>query len=360
MPGDSPVCMALEMPDEMSSCSCSNSDHENSRPSRGVRLFGVDLLSSEGMRKSVSLSNLSHYATASSNNIGMQEHLDTTDGYVSDGLVQTNSNARARRKGVPWTEDEHRLFLLGLQKLGKGDWRGISKTFVTTRTPTQVASHAQKYFIRQSNLSKRKRRSSLFDISPGQDLSLPDSALAKNVSLQTSFLELGLGHDRVAIPVAPPLEKIMEEKVFFPSQEGGNPSNGVNFAEDKDDPVATNEEPVPGTGTGAVAAPRGITIDAPAPALWLDLRSQASAMPSEQQQNEALGPLKSNVVKPVASISTGPVRIMEDRELAATGGPSMLSLKLEQPVRHSAFHVSSAFASAGAAAAGLEAPIQCT
>jgi hypothetical protein len=35
---------------------------------------------------------------------------------------------------------------------------------VLSRTPTQVASHAQKYFIRQNNLNKRKRRSSLFDI----------------------------------------------------------------------------------------------------------------------------------------------------------------------------------------------------
>jgi hypothetical protein len=35
---------------------------------------------------------------------------------------------------------------------------------VQSRTPTQVASHAQKYFIRQNNLNKRKRRSSLFDI----------------------------------------------------------------------------------------------------------------------------------------------------------------------------------------------------
>uniref|UniRef100_J3KX58 HTH myb-type domain-containing protein n=2 Tax=Oryza brachyantha TaxID=4533 RepID=J3KX58_ORYBR len=58
------------------------------------------------------------------------------------------------------------MFLMGLQKLGKGDWRGISRNFVVSRTPTQVASHAQKYFIRQTNSSRRKRRSSLFDMVP--------------------------------------------------------------------------------------------------------------------------------------------------------------------------------------------------
>ncbi|KAI7726601.1 hypothetical protein M8C21_025175 [Ambrosia artemisiifolia] len=69
-----------------------------------------------------------------------------------------------RKKGVPWTEEEHKLFLLGLKKYGKGDWRNISRNYVVTRTPTQVASHAQKYFIRQLSGGKDKRRASIHDI----------------------------------------------------------------------------------------------------------------------------------------------------------------------------------------------------
>lgn len=86
--------------------------------------------------------------------------------YASDGtMALPHDTPKDRKKGTPWTEEEHRLFLVGLQKLGKGDWKGISRSYVTTRTPTQVASHAQKYYIRQNNLSRvRKRRSSLFDI----------------------------------------------------------------------------------------------------------------------------------------------------------------------------------------------------
>lgn len=69
-----------------------------------------------------------------------------------------------RRKGVPWTEEEHRRFLLGLLKYGKGDWRNISRNFVGSKTPTQVASHAQKYYQRQLSGAKDKRRPSIHDI----------------------------------------------------------------------------------------------------------------------------------------------------------------------------------------------------
>ncbi|EEF38561.1 transcription factor SRM1 [Ricinus communis] len=80
-----------------------------------------------------------------------------------------------RRKGVPWTEEEHRLFLIGLQRYGKGDWRSISRNAVVSRTPTQVASHAQKYFLRLNSVKKEKKRPSIHDITTSANSVPPQS-----------------------------------------------------------------------------------------------------------------------------------------------------------------------------------------
>ncbi|KAK2666024.1 hypothetical protein Ddye_004598 [Dipteronia dyeriana] len=119
-----------------------------------LMLFGVRVVVNS-IRKSVSM-------ISQSCNKG--DVVAAAAGYDSaDDPVHNNSRAsRERKRGVPWTAEEHELFLLGLQKLGKGDWRGISRNFVSSRTPTQVASHAQRYFLRRSNMSRRRRRSSLF------------------------------------------------------------------------------------------------------------------------------------------------------------------------------------------------------
>ncbi|XP_074575990.1 transcription factor MYBS1-like [Curcuma longa] len=106
---------------------------------------------------------------------------DRNRGVVENGAGQGKSCSKAeqeRRKGIPWTEEEHRLFLLGLEKFGKGDWRSISRNFVASRTPTQVASHAQKYFIRLNSMNRDRRRSSIHDITSanGVDASSPQPA----------------------------------------------------------------------------------------------------------------------------------------------------------------------------------------
>ncbi|KAF8407414.1 hypothetical protein HHK36_006545 [Tetracentron sinense] len=126
-------------------------------------------------------------------------------------LFQNDSNhggkaSRAeqeRRKGIAWTEEEHRLFLLGLDKYGKGDWRSISRNFVVSRTPTQVASHAQKYFIRLNSMNKDRRRSSIHDITSVENGDI--AALQGPITGQTNGATAGASSGKsVKQPPQPP------------------------------------------------------------------------------------------------------------------------------------------------------------
>ncbi|CAL4960394.1 unnamed protein product [Urochloa decumbens] len=122
-----------------------------------------------------------HYSSSPPASGFVLEDWDAGDAAFRRGycLKRARGPDQERKKGIPWTEEEHKQFLMGLKKYGRGDWRNISRKYVTTRTPTQVASHAQKYFIRLNSGGKDKRRSSIHDITT---VNLPDEDRGGNRS----------------------------------------------------------------------------------------------------------------------------------------------------------------------------------
>ncbi len=85
----------------------------------------------------------------------LPDFVDDSD-YVTAEMMALDSYKRPKpRKRVPWTEEEHRLFVLGLKQYGKR-WKSISEDFVTSRTPTQVASHGHKFFKRLEKMHEEQ------------------------------------------------------------------------------------------------------------------------------------------------------------------------------------------------------------
>nr|KYP58760.1 Myb-like protein J [Cajanus cajan] len=175
---------------------CGNLGHNartcKSLSHRQLKLFGVQL----DVYSSSSLPSYSATQTSFSTNYLFSSPVSSS--FSSPSLPPANDNSDSyfldTKKGVSWTEEEHQIFLAGLEKLGKGNLRGMSRSFVTTRTSTQVDRHAQKYFLRQSNntLNRTKHRSTLF-----HGLSHPHSVLnwpitSNDCTFQSVFLDLEL------------------------------------------------------------------------------------------------------------------------------------------------------------------------
>ncbi|XP_031247901.1 transcription factor KUA1 [Pistacia vera] len=314
---------------------CSHNGH-NSRtcPNRGVKLFGVRLTDGS-IRKSASMGNLSHYtgSNLSHNNINGSnpdaspgETPDHADGYASEDFVPGSSSSRERKKGVPWTEEEHRMFLLGLQKLGKGDWRGIARNYVVSRTPTQVASHAQKYFIRQSNVSRRKRRSSLFDIVADESV---DSAILSQDLFSANHPQAETQSNN-PLPAVPALDEECD------SMDSTNSNDGES-APSKPESSSQSSFPVIYPAYVSPFFPFSFPF-------WPGYNTE----PTRQETHE--------VLKPTAVHSKSPINVDELvgmsklslGESIGQTGPSSLSLKLvEGSSRQSAFHAKPASGNSG-------------
>lgn len=227
--------------------------------------------------------------------------------------------------GKPWTEEEHRLFLVGLQKLGKGDWRGIARNYVVSRTPTQVASHAQKYFIRQTNATRRKRRSSLFDMVPDMVTEEPET----------------VPEEQLLPP--PPESREIENTNPLPSLDLSLGSEAEPMEATSTEEVKENDEPqaIPSNLTPAIP---GFFLSIPYPSFW----PQPTNNPEEDHKGESSQ--QHRVLKPTPVLRKEPVNVdelvgMSQLNLSETEKthvfPPQLSLNLlGAPSRQSAFHAS--------------------
>lgn len=259
----------------------------------------------------------------------------SADGYASEDFVGGSSSSRERKKGVPWTEEEHRMFLLGLQKLGKGDWRGISRSYVISRTPTQVASHAQKYFIRQNNVSRRKRRSSLFDIVADEE---GDTPMESHDFLSEHQPDTQEPNENFSLPPAPALDEECE------SMASSN-SNSIEAepALSKPEPSQTSSfQPDTSQNYYPVVYPTYVSPFFPYPVPYWTSCDPEQPEPAKEMHE---------VVKPTAVHSKNPINVDELvgmsklslGETIGSGEPSSLSLKLlDGSDRQSAFHANPA------------------
>uniref|UniRef100_J3LD61 Uncharacterized protein n=1 Tax=Oryza brachyantha TaxID=4533 RepID=J3LD61_ORYBR len=75
------------------------------------------------------------------------------------------SGGAPRKKAEMWSAHEHSQFLRGLEKCGKGKWKTMAREFVKTKSPIQIASHYQKFCIREeSRRLNQCKRTSIHDI----------------------------------------------------------------------------------------------------------------------------------------------------------------------------------------------------
>ncbi len=167
---------------------------------------------------------------------------------VIDERDSNGSNCNSKRcRGFPgiekdkenqgrWTQQEHNLFVEGLNRFGK-DWEKV-QSVVRTRTLSQIRSHAQKYFLK---LTKFEEMEKLFDndnpiIVSGYVDQLNQIATEEMllVELMQYFLEeLKRKRDNI-------IDHVREEESYDDAEDSENDESSEHVKQDEYQPVEAN------------------------------------------------------------------------------------------------------------------------
>lgn len=114
----------------------------------------------------------------------LEQELNTLHEYIhftqwkdeNAGLLIENAKAKFIGNNRYWSPSEHKMFLEGLNKYGRKNVKAISQ-YVGTRNPTQVRTHAQKYFakIEKDKEKKGRRNNRKVDCEETDDSSIGSS-----------------------------------------------------------------------------------------------------------------------------------------------------------------------------------------
>ncbi|KAK6789145.1 hypothetical protein RDI58_012944 [Solanum bulbocastanum] len=138
-------------------------DHSNNKMgerNHSTKLFGVVISSDHHNEDSGSRKKRSRWT----------EEEEENRGILVDEREKSGDDSYNKGK---WSEEEHNSFLIGLDKVGKGNWNRIAKQFVPSRSSAQVASHAQNFFGRYN-----KNRAALHGASSQSSISVSLDNLA--------------------------------------------------------------------------------------------------------------------------------------------------------------------------------------
>jgi len=165
----------------------------------------------------------------------LQKNVIFKDKIQTKKVQEFNKNKSNKTQSRYWTKAEHELFLEALEKFGQKDVKSIS-THVGTRTPTQVRTHAQKYFLRLKRGTNQRTflEDSLYKPAHKRDSSDDNSSPAKNDIRTQTIISSPLSPDSTDIPKRTPSQMSNNTQVTIISPVSSGPTSNT-FSPVKDD-----------------------------------------------------------------------------------------------------------------------------